>query len=108
MPEWVSVPLDFQPRPAGQSDVFVRSPEPFSAELGKVSAAANQERQKHFEDQLRHIAWHLGEDSIPVFLDFNGDKRRMDKGCVGHAVASGFLDRPRNGPDGYVTHVQIA
>lgn len=107
MPEWVSVPLDFEPRPAGKSDVFVRATEPFTAEMGKASGAADQERQAFFQDQLRRIAWHLGDDTVPVFLDFNGDKRRMDKGCVGHAVAANFLEPPTNGPDGYVTHVTL-
>lgn len=107
MPEWVSVPLDFEPAPAGTNDVFVRSAEPFSADLGKTTTASNQPRQRFFEDQLRRIAWHLGEDTIPVFLDFNGDKRRMDKGCVGHAVASGLLERPISGPQGYVTHIRL-
>jgi hypothetical protein len=100
--------LDFEPRPAGKSDVFVRSSEPFTGDMGKVTPAADQERQVFFEDQLRRIAWHLGSDTIPVFLDFNGDKRRMDKGCVGHAVASGLLAPPTNGPGGFVTHVQLA
>jgi hypothetical protein len=99
--------LDFEPRPAGKSDVFVRSAEPFTADLGKLTAPADQERQAFFEDQLRRIAWHLGDDTIPVFLDFNGDRRRMDKGCVGHAVASNFLEPVSNGADGYVTHVTL-
>jgi hypothetical protein len=75
--------------------------------LGKLTPAADKERQAFFEDQLRRIAWHLGDDTIPVFLDFNGDKRRMDKGCVGHAIASNFLKPVVNGSGGFVTHVTL-
>jgi len=107
MSDWVNIPLDFEPRPAGKSDVFVRSSQPFTADLGKVSAAMDRERQRHFENQLERIAWHLGTDTVPVFLSFDGDRRRMDKGCVGHAVASGFLEAPTNGDLGYVTHVRL-
>jgi hypothetical protein len=107
MPEWVFVPLEFEPRPEGKSDVFVKSSEPFPAELGQTVPAKDSERQAFFEDQLRRIAWHLGDDIVPVFLDFNGDRRRMDKGCVGHAVASGAIEPPANGADGYVTHVKL-
>jgi hypothetical protein len=99
--------LDFEPRPEGKSNVFVQSAEPFTSDLGKITPAADQQRQAFFEDQLRRIAWHLGADTIPVFLDFNGHKRRMDKGCVGHAIASNFLEPVGNGPDGYVTHVAL-
>jgi len=64
-------------------------------------------RQKHFESQLRKIAWHLGSDTVPVFLDFNGEKRRADKGCLGHAVANSVLLPVQNSAEGYVTHVQL-
>nr|WP_314444415.1 DUF3427 domain-containing protein [uncultured Sphingomonas sp.] len=101
------MPLEYLPRPAGTSDVFVRAAEPFTAELGKATPARDQERQRFFEEQVRQIAWHLGEDRVPVFLDFNGERRRMDKGCVGHAVASGFIEPPVNGSSGYVEYVKL-
>lgn len=114
MPEWTLIPLDYEPlyrdpRENG-TEVFVRSASGFSAtSFGKISRAADQRRQKFFEEKLRTIAWHLGSDSIPVFIDFNGDKRRMDKGCVGHALAPpALLALPVDGSDGYVTHVTIA
>ncbi|CDX58748.1 hypothetical protein MPL3365_30286 [Mesorhizobium plurifarium] len=114
MPEWTFISLDYEPLYRGAqetgTEVFVKSDSPFSAgSFGKVSRAADQRRQRFFEEKLRTIAWHLGSDSIPVFVNFNGDRRRMDKGCIGHALAPpAFLARPIDGPNGYVTHVTIA
>ncbi|MFQ3451760.1 hypothetical protein PMN64_00325 [Bradyrhizobium sp. UFLA01-814] len=106
MATWTFIPLDYV-RQEG-SDVFVTSTSPFSVEsLGKTSPAENSERQAYFEGLLRSIAWHLGSEHVPVFLNFNGENRRMDKGCVGHAVAAGVLQPPRNGPDGYVASVTL-
>ncbi len=108
MTNWVWVPLDYEPLP-GSSDVFVKATSTFDAnDLAKKSLARDRARQTHFETQLKHVAWHLGTKSVPVFLDFNGVQLRMDKGCVGHAVAAGFLRAPVNGPEGYVTHVELS
>jgi hypothetical protein len=32
----------------------------------------------------------------------------MDKGCIGHAFAAGFIERPVDAPEGYVTHIELA
>lgn len=113
MPEWTVISLDYEPlyrdlQETG-TEVFVKSASTFSANsFGKISRAADQRRQGFFEEKLRTIAWHLGSESIPVFIDFNGDKRRMDKGCIGHALAApALLAPPVDGPNGYVTHVTI-
>ncbi|TGV61069.1 hypothetical protein EN784_01330 [bacterium M00.F.Ca.ET.141.01.1.1] len=114
MSEWTLISLDYEPLyrdPKGAgTEVFVKSASTFSASsFGKISRAADQRRQMFFEEKLQNIAWHLGSDTIPIFIDFNGDRRRMDKGCIGHALAPpAFLTRPVDGPDGYVTHVTIA
>lgn len=107
MPSWTPVPLDYE-RWTGETDVFVKSEAPFDASLGKVTPAKDTDRQAFFQDHLKRISWHLGTDTIPVFVDFNGDRRRMDKGCVGHAVAAGFLLPPQNNTEGYVTYVTLA
>lgn len=107
MPKWTEVPLTYEPWTKG-TDVFVSATTVFdAASLGKATAARDTARQKHFEETVRRVAWHLGSDDVPVFVAFNGERRRMDKGCVGHAVAAGVLERPENGADGYVTHVQL-
>ncbi|MBZ9864222.1 hypothetical protein LB515_02425 [Mesorhizobium sp. CA15] len=114
MPEWTFISLDYEllysdPDRAG-TEVFVKSASTFRANsFGKISRASDQRRQRFFEEKLQTIAWHLGSDTIPVFIDFNGDRRRMDKGCIGHALAPpAFLAPPTDGPNGFVTHVTIA
>jgi hypothetical protein len=108
MTNWVRVPLDYEPL-SGSSDVFVKATSTFDANsLAKKTLARDRDRQAHFEKQLEHVAWHLGTNIIPIFLDFNGVQLRMDKGCIGHAVAAGFLQAPVNGPDGHVTHVELS
>jgi hypothetical protein len=107
MPEWTIVPLDYEPV-SGQSDVFVKATSPIdAASLGKTTPAPTTARQADFHEYLKRISWHLGSRSIPIFLDFNGDRRRMDKGCIGHAVAAGVLKAPINGREG-VSHVELA
>jgi hypothetical protein len=107
MPEWAAVPLDYEPV-TGQSDVFVKAASPIDADsLGKTTPAPTTARQAYFHHYLEQISWHLGTRSIPVFLDFNGDRRRMDKGCIGHAIAAGVLKRPVNGTYG-VDRVELA
>jgi hypothetical protein len=107
MPTWTPIPLDYEPWPKG-SQVFVRAIDTFSAaSLAKSTPASDTDRQQHFQELLKRIAWHLGSDTLPVFIDFNGDRRRMDKGCMGHAVASGFLMAPADASEGYVSAVAL-
>src|SRR5205085_6980148 len=108
MPSWTFLPLDYEALP-GFNDVFVLSADPFDASsLGKTSPVRNSERQAYFEGLLKDIAWHLGSRTVPVFVSFNGEQRRMDKGCIGISVARGVLEPPDNGPEGYVTNVTLA
>jgi len=107
MIDWTPVPFDYIKREEG-SEVFVISQAPINAtEIGKVTAARDKDRQAFFEELLRNIAWHLGTEHVPVYLSFNGEKRRMDKGCIGHAVAAGVLEAPQNGPEGFLVNVTI-
>ncbi len=107
MPDWTPIPLDYEKYGNG-TETFVTSETVFEASsLGKTGAATDTERQDHFLNQLRNVAWHLGTDKVPIFLSFNGEKRRMDKGCVGHAVAAGAIEPPVDGPDGYVRSVTL-
>lgn len=108
VPQWTFLPLDYDPWTKG-TDVFVQSVDTFAADsFERTTRAPDPQRQQFFEKMLLNISWHLGSDAIPVFIDFNGDRRRMDLGCVSHALAEpSFLSNPQNGPDGYVTHVRI-
>ncbi|TKT70878.1 hypothetical protein YH63_005330 [Afipia massiliensis] len=107
MISWTEVPLDYEPL-TGSNDVFVVATSVFQASsLGKNTPARNRERQAHFERQLKNIAWHLGSRNVPVFLSFNGERRRMDKGCIGLAVTAGILEHPVDGPEDFVTHVTL-
>ncbi len=107
MPDWTPVPLDYEGYGKG-TETFVASESVLDANsLGKTTAATDAPRQQHFLRQLGNIAWHLGTREVPVFLNFNGDKRRMDKGCIGHAVAAGAIEAPKNGPDGHVVSVTL-
>ncbi|MBZ9864221.1 hypothetical protein LB515_02420 [Mesorhizobium sp. CA15] len=109
MPEWTFVSLEYEPWTKGE-EVFVRSADTFAANsFERTTPAPDQARQQFFENMLINISWHLGSEAIPVFIDFNGDRRRMDPRCINHALAEPrFLLTPQNGPDGYVTHVSIA
>lgn len=107
MPSWTPIPLDYEPWGHG-TEVFVRSTTTFDASFGKVTPAGDTARQNHFVDLVHRIAWHLGTNTIPVFINFNGDRRRMDKGCIGHAIAAGYFEPPQVGADGLVTQVTLS
>ena len=108
MPVWTFLPLDYDKYAKG-TETFVASMSAIDANtLGKTTPAKDAERQEHFVRLLENIAWHLGSANIPVFLSFNGDRRRMDKGCIGHAVAAGILEAPKNGPEGSIVSVTLA
>ncbi|MGY2995072.1 hypothetical protein [Mesorhizobium sp. URHB0026] len=108
MPEWTFLPLDYDPWTKG-TDVFVQNADTFAADsFERTTRTPDPQRQQFFEQMLFNISWHLGSERIPVFIDFNGDRRRMDPGCIGHALAEpSFLSAVQDGPDGYVIHVWI-
>lgn len=107
MPTWT--PLDLEYRAYGKgSEPFALSRDGFSAgDLGKRALAPDSARQSHFEAELLRIGDAIGGDELPVFVGFCGERRRMDKGCVGHAVARGFIEPPADGPGGIVTSVTL-
>lgn len=106
MPVWTEVDWAYEPYADG-SQTFVASRDGFAASsLAKTGAAADSRRQGHFERLLLRLSEETGP-KIAVFVSFAGARRRMDKGCVGHAVARGFLAAPENGPEGYVTRVAL-
>lgn len=96
MPIWTQLNLDYRPY-GSRSEPFARSRDGFSArDLGKSAVAAESGRQAHFEAELRRMAAAIGGREVPVFVRFSGgERRRMDKGCVGHAVARHFFGAPR-------------
>ncbi|MBZ9864223.1 hypothetical protein LB515_02430 [Mesorhizobium sp. CA15] len=107
MPQWTFVALGYE-RWGGEKEVFVASADTVSVNSIKIVRAPDKERQNFFQDKLVAIAWHLGTYEVPVFVDFNGEERRMDWDCVGHALASSFLGPLQDGPEGYLTHVAIS
>lgn len=107
MPEYHRIALTYQPNPHGSSDVFSVTGGPFLASsLGKTALATNKDRQAYFEAQLMRMRTCLGTNTLPVFVNWGG-RRRMDKGCVGHSVARGFLEPVQDSARGYVEYVQI-
>lgn len=106
MPTWTDVGIDYEPYGRG-TETFVSSREGFSAAgLGKTSPA-DSTRQDHFMRTLGKIAERLGTNTLPVFVRFGGERRRMDKGCVGHAVAAGLIEPPLDGAGGIVEWVTL-
>ncbi|HYD38596.1 MAG TPA: hypothetical protein VEA60_13350 [Allosphingosinicella sp.] len=93
----------------GPGKVWVDSRSTFRADSLLKNTNPDSERQGHFHMQLLRLSNHLGTRRLPVFVNWPGAGRlRMDKGCIGHAVAAGFLNLPEDGPAGYITHVEIA
>lgn len=93
----------------GGRSIFAFSGGTFTANsLGKNTPAKNKARQQHFQEQLILIARSLRTVRIPVFLIIHGRECRLDKGCIGHSVASDFLMQPVNGSGHFVDEVIIA
>ncbi|CDX58749.1 hypothetical protein MPL3365_30287 [Mesorhizobium plurifarium] len=107
MPQWTFVALDYE-RWGGGNEVFVPSADTVSVNSIKIVRTPDEERQNFFQDKLVAIAWHLGTHQVLVFVDFNGEERRMDWDCIGHALASSFLGPLQDGPEGYLTCVAIS
>ncbi len=106
MPTWMDLDIDYEPYGRG-TETFVSSREGFSAAgLGKTSRA-DSSRQDHFIRTLGRIAEHLGTKTLPVFVRFGSERRRMDRGCIGHAVAAGIIEPPVDGAAGIVEWVTL-
>lgn len=88
------------------SPVFVKSQTGFTADFGKDSPAENKERQAYFNGWLEKLAKHLNTRTLPVFIDWSsGEATRMDKGCIGHAIAAGKIRSVVVSDTDIVTHV---
>lgn len=106
-PAWTEVDIPYLPY-EGASDVFARSPTTFTTQsLAKRTPARDQARQSHFNGQLQRLSEAFGSIDIPVFLSFQGVRVRMDKGCIGHAVAAGVLVSPQNNAAGFIDQVRL-
>lgn len=107
MPTWVDVGIVYEPYGRG-TETFVSSREGFPASgLRKASPASDSARQAHFMRTLGRIAEQLGSPTLPVFVRFGGERRRMDRGCVGHAVAAGLIEPPVDGAGGIVEWITL-
>ena len=100
--------IDLQYAPLGPGKVWVDSRDSFRPNsLGKTTAP-DTDRQQHFHAQLARLAEHLGSRTVPVFIHWpQAGRKRMDKGCIGHAVASGYIAELITDADGYVSHVRV-
>jgi len=107
MPTYTRVGIDYAPMDA--TKLFVKDSSTFSASsLGKLTDPKSS-RLHHFKRELLRLSAAIGSPRIPVFIQWpNAGRLRMDKGCVGQALASGFLLDLTNGDGGYVSHVEIA
>ena len=93
---------------ADGNDVFVKSRSGFTDDFGKSTPASDQLRQQYFHACLEKLRTHFGSDKIPVFLEWNtGECVRMDKGCVGHAIAANKIVGVEVSDRGIVTSVRL-
>lgn len=106
MPTWTDVGIEYEPYGRG-TETFVSSREGFPAAGLRKSSPADSARQDHFMRSLGRIAERLGTNTLPVFVRFGGERRRMDRGCVGHAVAAGLIEQPVDGAGGIVEWVTL-
>ena len=109
MPEYVDVPLDYEPW-SGIQPVFRRGPAQFrECEFRQSQPAEQSNRQTHFEQQLLRVSEALGLVNVPFYVRWRGgQKMQLDRGCVGHSMRRGFVSGLRVGPTGHVTHVIVA
>jgi hypothetical protein len=93
----------------GQQPVFRRSRQRYRAEdFRQTKLADNSDRQLHFEQQLRRIADSLNSDCVPFYVRWSGgEETRLDRGCVGHSQARGFIRGLIPDEGGYVSYVQV-
>ena len=90
------------------SPVFVSDREGFSEDFGKLTAAKDRYRQDYFHSELDKLCHHYGSQVLPVFIQWStGEQKRMDKGCIGHALAAGKIERVKCDQTGMVTHVEV-
>lgn len=105
--QWARVGADYVPY-GGSSQTFAKSAEAFTAGSIAKNTGPISARQQHFEQQLRQLSELIGSPRLPVFIQFADGRRRMDKGCIGHAIASGFLRPATDTSRGFVEWVELA
>ncbi|MBX9663319.1 hypothetical protein [Novosphingobium sp.] len=110
-PRYFDIPIRFEPWEGSPQPVFrEKTKTPFSAEeVRQEGVADGSERQAHFERQLKQISEVMPDGRIPVFSRWqDGVKRRVDLGCVGHALARNVILPPEDDRFlKYVTHIQL-
>ena len=106
MPAYESI--DLQYAPLGPGTDWVDSRDPFRPESLRKLSAPDTVRQYHFHAQLERLADYLGSRTLPVFIEWpQVGRKRMDKGCIGHAFAHGYIEELVTDEDGFVSHVRV-
>lgn len=95
--------------PEGPYRVWSKGPKAYSnTDRFKITNPGSN-RQAQFERELIILSQMEATATLPVFISWsNLPQMRMDWGCIGHAVASGFLQPLRDCDAGYVSHVTLA
>jgi len=107
MPVYFKIDCNIQDFANGET-VFRKTKSTFRAdEIGKNSSS-DSERQRVFIDILHRISTIIGSREVPVFMEINGQKIRLDKGSIGHAQTGGIIRPLQNGPNGYVETITLA
>lgn len=111
MPEHTHVDSEYHAY-VGRSDVFSHS-DPSLKDLRppflKITQPKDPCRQAHFECVLLNLAEQFGSQ-VPTFLNWNGSLlNRMDKGCIGHAIAGAnpLIVAFQQNDRGTVTHINL-
>lgn len=93
----------------GTPVIGVKTTERRSAKDFKDKPAIMHPRQAVFYRNLIKIAEVLGSREIPVeFALGNGERARMDHGCVKMAELAGFIEPLQDGASGYVETIRLA
>ena len=65
-------------------------------------------RMENFYRNLLAMYRATGAKVLPIyFVTADGRRTRMDRGCIGHAVAEGFLAPLKDDEDGALRHVSL-
>ena len=106
-PVYTRVAIDYAPMDA--TKLFVKDVSTFSASSLQKLTDPKSSRLHHFKRELVRLSDAVGSRRVPVFVQWpNAGRLRMDKGCVGQALAAGFILDLTNGDGGYVSHVELA
>lgn len=93
----------------GTPVIGVKTTERRSAKDFKDKPATMHSRQAVFYRNLIQIAEVLKSRDIPVeFILGNGERARMDHGCIKMAELAGFIETLQDGPSGFVETIRLA